>query len=150
MGSNPLLQLIYVSQASTDLTEEDLIQIIQTSVKNNQQKELTGMLLLFEGTFMQLLEGTADKLEETLKTIENDPRHHSLVVYFRSHITAREFADWHMGFKHLDHSDIEKLPGYLPAFDDGFDLRKVAVNPQDGVALFKAIAQEHIGQSPSS
>ena len=71
-----------------------------------------GLLLYREGSFYQVLEGAEDDVMSTFNGIERDPRHGSVRVLFKGETSAREFADWQMGFLNLDGLDIDSLSGF--------------------------------------
>jgi hypothetical protein len=49
--------LVYVSSAVNLFSDEDLIQLLEVSRRNNEKAEITGLLLYSSGNFMQTLEG---------------------------------------------------------------------------------------------
>lgn len=52
-----LIHLIYVSTAREEFDETELARILDTAVRRNGERNVTGMLLYAGGTFMQVLEG---------------------------------------------------------------------------------------------
>jgi hypothetical protein len=106
-----LVTLIYGSSAAHDLTEQDLLDILQVSKKNNEPLGVTGMLLYKSGNFIQVLEGEEEVVEALYKKIERDPRHHSSSIIFKREIQQREFADWSMSFANIDKLDPADYPG---------------------------------------
>jgi hypothetical protein len=93
-----LIQLIYVSQPSVLIGSHELVQIVDSCRRNNEQTGITGMLA-FSGThFLQLLEGDEADVECTFARIEHDRRHCSIVVLGSTPIGGRSFGTWSMGF----------------------------------------------------
>jgi len=128
-----LIQLIYVSTATTELEESELDAILESSARHNTPQDVTGMLLYSGGTFMQVLEGEEAAVDETYQRICADPRHHSSFLLTRDLIKERNFAAWSMGFRRLNESDATAKPSFAPFFQDGFDARTIGTQP--GIAL---------------
>ncbi|MGY0217542.1 BLUF domain-containing protein [Endozoicomonadaceae bacterium StTr2] len=100
--------MIYISTATTLMTEEELTSILETARHNNASNNITGMLLYSNGTFMQVLEGEdRDKLQALYQTIEQDKRHHSIIRMIEGETRKRQFPDWSMGFNHIEHETAE-------------------------------------------
>lgn len=129
----PLTQLIYVSSATRELSDSELDEILDVSLRLNQPKEITGMLLYSRGSFMQVLEGEQAVVEETYARICRDVRHHGVIQLMNEPVPAREFASWRMGFRRLTERDAEAHPGYAPFFSQGFSPQAMGARP--GLAL---------------
>ena len=75
--------IIYVSAAVELLDEYELLNILSASRKNNQARNITGMLIYGEGTFMQVIEGEEDDLKNLYKKIDAQfSKIHHLVFYY--------------------------------------------------------------------
>ncbi len=97
--------VIYVSTARVNLTERDVIDIIETSQRNNAGSGITG-ILCFNGTnFMQFLEGDRDIINARVSLIEADSRHDGMVIINRSVSPTREFPGWTMATSMIDTED---------------------------------------------
>jgi len=107
-----LFSLVYVSLAVRDMTEDDLREILQVSRINNEQYDITGMLLYRDRYFIQVLEGDEDAVRATYSKIEHDPRHKNLIIAYQENILEREFDRWAMGFNHLDNLASSELPAF--------------------------------------
>ena len=59
-----MIHLIYVSSATREMTEEDLIFLLEQSRNRNLRQHVTGMLLFVGGNFIQVLEGDDKDVEE--------------------------------------------------------------------------------------
>ncbi|WP_162300798.1 BLUF domain-containing protein [Alkalilacustris brevis] len=111
----PVDYLLYVSQARAGLTDADLEEILAASRRNNE-KRISGILLYAPrrdgsaGSFMQLLEGNAEDLEELRQRIFDDPRHHTKVVIEKGTKEERDFPDWSMAFKNAPAESLAKYP----------------------------------------
>ena len=92
-----MLQLVYESSATRDITEADVSNIMSSARVNNAKAGVTGMLVYHEGMFIQVLEGPEDKVTELFAHIERDPRHEDVWRLACMTINARSFSNWSMG-----------------------------------------------------
>ena len=113
--------LIYMSSAFKLLNDEDLLDILTTSRRNNTAKNLTGMLLYGNGTFVQVLEGSEEDLDTTYDAIKADPRHRNLVKLGSGNLQHRNFAGWAMGFKAVDKAFVAQFEGYTETYQANVD-----------------------------
>jgi hypothetical protein len=129
----PLIHIIYVSAAQQEFGNDVLDDILQASARNNLPAGITGMLLYSKGTFLQVLEGEREVVEQTYVRIGLDPRHHGVFELTREPIAQREFAGWSMGFRRLTKEDPVRHPAFAPFFENGFNAERLVIQP--GVAL---------------
>jgi hypothetical protein len=80
------------------------------------------MLLYLDGCFMQVIEGEAQPVIDTLARIMTDPRHRDIVVLNEADIEQREFSRWSMGFRRITPANLAELPGYIPLDSERFAL----------------------------
>ena len=91
-----LKSLTYTSLASLDLTGEDVESILRTARELNAIEGITG-LLVFNGThFMQIVEGSAQAVDDLVDRLRRDRRHSGVEVRDERAIEHRFFADWTM------------------------------------------------------
>ncbi len=91
-----MFRFIYSSTLTVPMNEKLLDDIVSTSVRNNSQIGITGILLFAEGQFMQVLEGPKQYIEVTTQTILSDTRHTGVRTLFQGGAGERSFPDWHM------------------------------------------------------
>jgi len=99
-----MYQLVYVSAASTALRDTDLNQILDSARRNNRPRDVTGMLLLIDQGFLQVLEGPKDAVLEIFARIRADDRHGAVRVLVQHEAPERLFPNWSMGFEKLNPS----------------------------------------------
>jgi len=99
-------QLVYVSSASANLSEDDLKDIVRRARKANKVLGVSGMLIYLDGHFLQVLEGPADRVQALYARIENDPHHTGAKVLIESEVAKRAFPDWPMGFRKASCNDL--------------------------------------------
>ncbi len=97
-----MIYLVYVSTATTLLSDEELGDILHVSRRNNEAADITGMLLYRNGNFIQTLEGPPQAVRETYERIFRDPRHKSVIKILERPTEVRNFAGWSMGFRNAD------------------------------------------------
>lgn len=96
-GTLELQRIVYCSRAARpDLALAALAEILAVSDRNNRRDGLTGVLLISQGRFFQVLEGAAQDLDRTMNRIRLDPRHHDVELVSRHPIKSRRFGQWAM------------------------------------------------------
>ena len=106
-----LKQMVYLSSSPT----LDPSPFIESSLLDIQRKNaalgISGILLFSEGTFLQVLEGPADAVDQLYETIVKDRRHRNIVRLHESIVPERSFPDWSMGWKRIpaDHPLAENV-----------------------------------------
>lgn len=98
-------QLAYRSEAS-EITREDIGDIVASSEKNNAAQGITGCLVFGNDFFIQMLEGHVDSVKQLLETIEDDVRNTNLTILHEGACTEKVFPDWEMGYLNLEAEDV--------------------------------------------
>ena len=104
--------LMYVSYASRPLSDSDLEELLETCRRNNENQDVTGMLMYIDGKFIQVLEGEKDVINDLYDKIVADNRHKKISKIIEGRTKERNFPDWNMGFKSMSGKDFESLTGY--------------------------------------
>lgn len=94
--------ILYASGASRPISPEDIDQILTASRRNNAALGVTGMLLVAEDAFIQVLEGERATVRRLADAIRRDPRHRNFMVLVEGDAPSRAFSQWAMGFKRLE------------------------------------------------
>lgn len=68
-------QLVYCSKANQHFTSADLLALLEQSKDYNASKNITGLLLYKDKSFIQLLEGDKKEILDLYREIEKDTRH---------------------------------------------------------------------------
>lgn len=132
------------------MSNDELLQLLQGCRENNAGRGITGMLLYGNGTFLQVLEGEEQAIDELLDLIEQDPRHTDLQVIQRKAIERREYSGWSMGFKRVSERSLHGVEG-LEDFSEA-DFNPASLSRQATIveSLMKHFRKERfktIGQS---
>ncbi len=124
-ASASLYHLGYSSTLSSPLVASELIGLLQSARKRNQELDVTGLLLHREDSFFQIIEGSRQNVLAVFDRICSDQRHERITVLFEGPTAVREFSDWRMGFVELDNVDVRLLPGFSNFLNEGLEARRV-------------------------
>ena len=114
-----LVRLVYVSSISQGFKPDDLNEILETAKRHNKKNCVTGLLGFNRKIFLQCLEGSRAKVNETYHRILQDPRHDKIIMLDYKEIIEREFDDWSMGF--IPESSLTTKVNLRFSGDDVFD-----------------------------
>jgi hypothetical protein len=111
--------LTYISKAKKLMSDQDLLYILDESIRWNGDHGVTGMLLYMrsellnhkEGRFVQALEGKEVDVREIFRKIKADERHFNVTKLGETTLITRNFESWQMGFKSIEANDYLRLPG---------------------------------------
>jgi hypothetical protein len=93
MASEALHRLIYLSTAVGVLRADELDRIFLRSRAANTGAGITGLLLFYEGSFLQMLEGPPAGLASLMLRIRRDRRHTGLIALHAGPCAERTFPD---------------------------------------------------------
>ncbi len=119
--------LLYTSAAVREMTAKDLQEILDRAREFNGQHNITGILLYYPRSFMQVLEGEKDTIFELFDRIVLDDRHTAISLAFDEPISMRIFPDWGMDFVMLEKTDAVSITGFTRFFEEGFKDKGVEV-----------------------
>lgn len=107
-----LKYLSYVSQQSYSLTDSALEEMLSHARISNEAAGITGILICYEGLFIQFLEGEEDEITRLFEKISKDKRHQEVLVLDYGYSETRSFADWSMAFERLKPEEAREITGY--------------------------------------
>jgi hypothetical protein len=115
-------------------TDESVLPLILESARfHNAIDGITGMLLYFDGRFLQVLEGPQAVVRSTFERIVKDPRHFGAFKMDEIGVSERHFCEWTMGFQSLASTDLDKNP-YLASLFKADDI-EISRRARIGTAL---------------
>jgi hypothetical protein len=120
-----LVHCIYSSRASVAIRDAEVQALLASARSKNAARGITGMLLFIEGSFFQVLEGSADAVDGTYETIARDPRHDRVTQIIREPIAKRSFAEWSMGFESVERADAQRVIGENDFFGSAACLEQI-------------------------
>ena len=121
-----MIRLIYASNATREMSDDDLLFLLQQSRRRNERQDVTGMLLFVGSNFIQVLEGGEKDVEEIYEDILNDDRNTANIVMLKEEITERAFPDWSMGFRYISEKNRGEIEGYTEFLDRKFTPKEIA------------------------
>jgi Sensors of blue-light using FAD len=101
--------IVYVSTAASNLSTEQLEDLLITARERNLERGVTGVLL-FSGTqFMQCFEGSPESVRDVHARIMASTEHHDIRELMNGPVKQRGFSDWQMGFAQATKSELLTL-----------------------------------------
>jgi hypothetical protein len=104
-----LKQLVYLSKVVGDISDADIDNILAASRRNNPALGITGLLVVKDRTFIQVLEGEGEAVHDLFQRLQEDPRHKDVSLISWEQIEQRAFPNWSMGFKQAKDLANDKL-----------------------------------------
>lgn len=111
-----MISLVYVSEASTPFSDEQLTELLRLAQTNNSARSITGLLLHSNNKFVQALEGPKEQVWPLYEKIRADQRHKNVRLLRREDIGRREFWAWSMAFFTIDPKQYQDLPAFADLF----------------------------------
>ena len=87
--------------------------MLTKSRERNAANNITGVLLYYEGSFIQLLEGEELAVDETFRRISEDRSHRQIMVVNEGELEERNFAAWSMGFQKATAESVADMEAYI-------------------------------------
>ena len=138
----PLVSVVYVSSAEKELTSDELKSMLVKIRTKNKLRDITGMLLYRGGNFLQVIEGPELAVDQLWKEIQTDSRHRGIILMNRRPIVNREFGEWQMAFRDLNHGDVSHLEGYSSFMELSFRSAEFLATPTLSYKLLKSFRQQ--------
>lgn len=111
MPNEHLIHLIYSSASASEMSNDELMALLDKARQRNEKLGVTGMLLHDEGSFFQVLEGDERVVGDLFKTIAQDNRHDRIVKLISEPIEERSFSEWSMGYSGVSRDDLKAIDG---------------------------------------
>ena len=118
-----LCHLIYTSFSVGIPSEQELEELLVQSRERNLRQNVTGMLLYRCHTYMQVLEGEEEDVDDIFRSIQRDPRNTHVTKLLKENIPHRDFPNWSMGFKRI--KDDEPIEGLVNILSEDFDAEEL-------------------------
>jgi len=135
-----MIHLIYISSATNQPSENELIDLLEQSRARNKKQHITGLLLYNKSIYMQLLEGEYNDVHDIFSSIQNDSRNTGVAKLLEEGIIQRDFPDWNMGFKNLECFSPDDIPGFVDIFNGRLNKDLVIKHKSDAVNLIMNFA----------
>ena len=128
-AAEPLWRIVYVSAAQPDLSTYEQEFLLRSARNRNIALDVTGLLVLVDDTFCQILEGSLENVNGLLERIKRDRRHSHLRLLQRQPIRTRSFPDWTMSPPSRTIREFSQAPD-VESFFDGMRPRFNVSDPQ--------------------
>jgi len=143
-----LFRIVYVSTARPGLTDSDMESLINMSQSSNDERYITGYLVHNGATFMQLLEGPFNEVDEVYGLILRDRRHTGVVRITAEWAERRVCPNWSMNYFRVDrHGSVGAM---ISRGADSVDSLMEAGMPCDLLHLFSKFIQQTEYPEPRS
>lgn len=136
----PIFRLTYLSRPVDPFTDEDLDDIEKKSIAANNDRDVTGLLIVNEDRILQILEGREESVRELFTKIEADSRHTVVKVVCAVEDEVRLLLTWSMVVRGLSGTPSELLEQFNDVYDELLNADPGTEISIDQVDLFKAIA----------
>ena len=93
-----LVELIYLSEAVSDMSFLGLMRLLESARDFNQKHGITGILFYDNQQFGQIIEGERANIMKVWKRIQEDERHHRVELLEIREITERSYPEWLLRF----------------------------------------------------
>lgn len=133
----PLVQLIYASKSTGDLSVDEIKEIVNLASIKNKELNITGFLVANFQYFLQCLEGDRASVDELYRTISNDGRHKELSLLGLRDTEERVFSNWNMGV--VTRVDLHKK--LLALYNGSESFNPFAMNSEDALGLLHSLSQ---------
>jgi len=136
-----LFHIIYTSIGVKRFSDAELVDLLDTCLRNNKRLGITGMLLYDSQVFFQVIEGEREIILQMYEAIKADCRHRSVRAIVKEEIDAKEFFDWSMGFSKVSKEQLNQIDG----LNDFFSGNRCFIDINLGIAkkLLQIFAANH-------
>lgn len=92
-----LVRSLYYSDTALS-SVGDIDAILDTARRRNAEMNITGVLIIDRGRFLQVLEGAREVVSSLLLRIAADPRHGNMRLADFTEVSERRYHTWSMGY----------------------------------------------------
>ena len=131
-------RLIYMSSAAHDMTDAELVQLLEQARARNAELNLTGMLLYKDGFFLQVLEGDKQHVDAVYRSICLDERNTAPYLIEEDEVEDRNFPAWTMGFHNLSTDPSSVDEGFFDVFEHREKIQDLARHKDFAVGLLNS------------
>ena len=136
----PIFRLTYLSKPTKPFTDADFDDIESKSVKANNERDVTGLLVVNEDRILQILEGREEAVRELYNKIEADSRHTVVKLVCAVEDEVRLLMTWNMVGRGLNGTPPDLLDQFSNVFDGLLHAESQSEIAIDHIELFKEIA----------
>ena len=123
-----MIQVSYISSTSRPMSHEALLSLLNECRRNNERLGVTGLLMYANNTFLQVVEGEDDVVDNLVERICGDERHDEIQMLRRTEIDERRYGQWSMGYNEVSEQDLEEIEGLRNFSAEDFDFSLLVDN----------------------
>jgi len=138
-----LYRLIYSSQASSEISSQDLKDIAEISQQNNNIDGITGLLCYGDSMFLQILEGEHQQVSKTYHRIVADKRHHTPVLIECLPTKTRLFEAWSMQTISMNELATDQMNTLVLRYSGSSKFKPNSMTPEQCLGFVQEIASIH-------
>ena len=107
--------IYYISNKNSNIVDDELENLLHSIISRNNRLGITGILLLQNNHFFQIMEGQEKIIDDIFGKIMKDNRHHGFIRLLDMPIADRVFEDYDSGYFSVitDFSNLKKLKIYF-------------------------------------
>ena len=139
------VRLIYTSKVSGEPQWTEMRDIIKESVGNNSELDITGLLMICNDTYLQVLEGPERAVNELYARILRDKRHHDCILISYEQVQTKKFAGWAMNCINPEILPDEFKKRLMKEFGDSTGSIKVPDDPKGALSLLEEVYRHSLG-----
>lgn len=136
-GEHIILRLTYISHYNTENPNGEVTRILAQAQQNNERNGITGALVFNHNYFLQSIEGARPVINELLRKLVKDKRHHSLQIIECREVEQRRWNQWSM--KYLIPSDENK--GMALKFSTGTQFNPYLMNTNQVMMFIDTLSE---------
>jgi hypothetical protein len=137
-----LCRVVYISDRSEILNDEELISIMEASRERNAALGISGLLLSGGGHFIQVLEGNPMHVHSLYRKIAADRRHQNVKCILDKSVTGRLFPDWGMKLGDLRQAVLDRQ-----RFENALIRLRLTADENDALALLSEFRSQMMSQA---
>ena len=115
----PLIHIVYSSASEVEFTSAELLELLRIAREKNAKAAVTGILLYYNRSFFQVLEGPEAAVKSIYEKISKDSRHAKMLKIIEEPVENRAFQSWTMGYANMKIKDLKSIPGLNDFFNRG-------------------------------
>ena len=104
-----LYSICFISNSVRLLQDDELEAFLAISKVHNLVRNITGILLYNEGTFLEVMEGKYVDISVLISKIQRDPRHNNITVMIDQEISNRLFDSFQTGILSSDNEAKKEM-----------------------------------------
>ena len=136
----PIFRLTYLSSPVRPFTDADFDDIESKSIEANNERDVTGLLIVNDDRILQILEGREDAVRGLYAKIEADDRHTITKLVFTGEDEERMLLTWSMVVRSVTSIPTDILEQYAQLYVELLNAEPQYEITIDHVDLFKTVS----------